>query len=565
VTQALPIAAPSRSEQLGSPPRGSPVTAAAWLGTAFCVSLLVTVQSLHHGDEWWHLALGQLILNGGIPASEPFSFVATQHPWVDPQWLLEGLLALLVKAGGDGLASLVLGLAGSLALLLAALAVPKAARVPPGWRAAAMLLGGVTGGVAMGVGGQTITALGVAATLLILRRWRDGSRRAVWLLPPLYLLWANLDPAFVAGLLILACTLLIHRATGGRRGAPAWSPATSLAVIGVGAAAATVLGSLGLGVAALVLLWAAFRPVPVEPGSRRRSLLLASALAALVTLANPAGPGLYGYVAETLGNPMLSQLLAGWQSPNFHDMVTRLIEIVAGLLPLCWLLARRVRVPDALLATALFLVTLQAVGAVSLFALAAIPQLAEYGWAAWHQRAPGGLQRRLGVRVAPPVAVAVAVALSGVSLAVVVPRTSSAAAVRFESANEPRAAAAYVALHFPGQRLLSSDSDASYLAYRFPSQRVVFVYDEIGIFGTGPLTDYHNLANLSGDWKGLLVTYHLNHAVLSATSVDAAALLELGWTVDCYDAASDRVVMSAGGGPPTASPPAPREAASCSS
>ena len=558
-----PAPAPPGTPRDAGPP--SRVAAAAWLVGGFCITLPFTVQLFRYGDEWWHIALGRLILSHGIPAVEPFSFVATQHPWVEQQWLYEVGLASLVRIGGDGLASLVMGVVGSLALLLAALAVPRRRGISWGWGAGAMLLGALMAGMALGVRAETVSALGVAVTLLIVQRWREGSGRAVWLLPPMFLLWANLHAGFIAGLGLLAFTLIIHRAPrrAPRPASTSVSPPVSLAVIGVGAAAAAVLLGLAAGAVVLVLLWAVFRPAPLEPGVSRRPLLVATLAAAALTLVNPAGPGLYGYIAETLGNPILSQLVSEWQSPNFHDTLTKLIEVVAAILPLLWLLGRRPRTPDILLATAAFLFTLQAVRNVSLFAVVAIPQLAEYGAAAWQARAPLRLRRRLGARLPGALAIVGALAVGAASIAVAAPQVSAASATQFERTHEPAAAADYVAVHFPGQRLLSSDADAGYLAYRFPAGRVTFVYDEIGLFGTGPLTDYVDLSTLSGSWKSLLTRYDLHHAVLGATSADVSALLELGWQVNCYDGASGRVVMSAGGPPPTSPPPPPSDAPAC--
>jgi hypothetical protein len=534
----------------------------AWLLGAFCLTLIFTVQLFRYGDEWWHIALGRLILSHGIPGAEPFSFLmATQHPWVEQQWLFEVALATLVRLGGDGLASLALGMVGSLALLVAALAVPRRARVPRGWSAAAMVLCGVMAGMALGVRAETVSALGVALTLLIVARWRDGNRWVVWLLPPMYLLWANLHAGFIAGLGVLAFTLVIHRASRSRT-APV-PRGLSLAVICVGSAAAAVLLGLVAGAVVLVLLWAAFRPVPVEPGVNRRPLLIASGAAAVLTLVNPAGPGIYRYIAETVGNPILAQLVSEWQSPNFHDTLTRLIEVVAALLVLVWLLGRRPRVPDILLATAALLLTLQAVRNVSLLAVVSIPLLSEYGAAAWMARAPVELRRRLGARLPGAVALGAALAVSAASITVVAPQASASSAASFEQTHQPVTAAAYVAAQFPGQRLLSSDADAGYLAYRFPAGRVVFVYDEIGIFGTGPLTDYIDIATLSGNWKGLIAKYRLRHAILTSSSADISALLELGWTVNCYEAPSARVVMSAGAATPTSIPPPPSDAPAC--
>ena len=545
----------------GDPHPGSRAVNAAWLLGGFCLTLIFTVQLFRYGDEWWHIALGRLILSHGIPAVEPFSFVATQHPWVEQQWLFEVVLATLVRLGGDGLASLAMGLVGSLALLVAALAVPRRAHVPRGWSAAAMVLCGLMAGLALGVRGETVSALGVALTLLIVQRWRDGNRWVVWLLPPMYLLWANLHAGFIAGLGVLAFTLVIHRASRSRT-APV-PGGLSLAVICVGAAATAVLLGLVAGAAILVLLWAVFRPVPVDPGVRRRPLIIASVAATALTLVNPAGPGLYGYIAETVSNPILSQLVSEWQSPNFHDMLTRLIEVVAALLVLVWLLGRRPRVPDALLATAAFLFTLQAVRNVSLFAVVAIPILSEYGAAAWAARAPVNLRLRFGNRLPGAVAVIAAIAVSAASIAVMAPQASASSAAQFEQTHEPETAADYVATNFPGQRLLSSDGDAGYLAYRFPTERVVFVYDEIGIFGTGPLTNYVDIATISSTWKALLAKYDLRHAILGSGNADVSALLELGWTVNCYEAPSARVVMSAGGSPPASPPTPPSEAPAC--
>ena len=334
-----PVAAPGGRGGSEGNGHAARLAGAAWLLGGFCITLPFTIQLFRSGDEWWHLALGRLILSHGIPTTEPFSFVATQHTWVEQQWLYEAALASLVRLGGDGLASLALGLVGSLALLVAALAVPRSARISRGWGAAAMLLGGLMAGMALGVRAETVSALGVALTLLTLVRWRDGNRWVVWLLPPMFLLWANLDAGFIAGLALLAFALVIQRPA--RSGTARVSAATSLAGICVGAAAAGVVLGLVAGAVVLVVLWAAFRPVPLAKGVSRRPLAIASTAAAVLTLVNPAGPGIYAYVAETIGNPLLSQLISAWQSPNFHDALTRLIEVVAALLVLFWLIGRR--------------------------------------------------------------------------------------------------------------------------------------------------------------------------------------------------------------------------------
>ncbi len=557
-------APPAPAADLAAPRRIS-TSNLLWLGGAFLASLPFTVQFFRPGDTWWHLALGRLILQGGLLAAEPFSFLGAQHPWVDQQWLLEAAVAALVRIGGAGLASLTMGLAGSLALLLAALAVPRAARVRPWWLALAVVLGAATAQGALGVSGETVTVLGVATTLLAVRRWREGSRRAVLVLPPLFALWANLDAGFPAGLAVLAVALLVDagpRAVRLRR----VPPSGTLLLVGVGAGAVTILWGLLAGGGALVVLWTLLRPAPAEARARPGPLWAAALTAALATLLNPAGPALYGYIVETATSPGLTQLLAGFQSPNFHDAPVRIIEVTAALLVLVWSLARRVRSADLLLAALFFLATLDAARNAALFAVVALPQLAEYGASAWAGHSPHRLRTwtaQLGTRRATAAGMALLLAVAAVSLAITVPRLTPGAAASWERTQEPEAAAAYAAAHFPGARLLSSASDAGYLAARFPRERLVFLYDEIGIFGNPGVADYRRIVSLGAGWTSLLRRYRIRHAVLGANSADTTALLDLGWTANCYDAASGRVVLSAGGPPPSAIPAAPESAPAC--
>ena len=60
-----------------------------------------------------------------------------------------------------------------------------------------------------------VTLLGLAVLLVIFQRSRNGGIRVLWLIPPLFLLWANLHGGFTAGLfllgLVLACSAMIQR------------------------------------------------------------------------------------------------------------------------------------------------------------------------------------------------------------------------------------------------------------------------------------------------------------------------------------------------------------------
>jgi hypothetical protein len=501
-------------------------TRLAWLLGSAGLSLTLTVQQFRDPDVWWHLALGRIITAHGIPSVEPFTFLAAPHAWVGQQWGYEVLLSRLVALGGPGMAMLVMGLAGSAALMLAALCVPRHERIP-GWAlAAAMLLGGLVAGQLLGVRGQVITVLGCAATLLVVTRWREGSTRAPWALVPMLAVWANLHAGFVVGL------------------------------------------ALPLLAAATMVVWRRVDP-EAAPRARVHTLLLASAAAAVATLANPAGPGLYAYVGQTFLNPTLTQSITEWQSPDFHNMFLRLFEVeVAGLIAL-WVLSRRPDPLDVVLAMSAVAASLQAQRNVALFAVIATPQVARYAmavverWTSTHRARARRAPQPLPFWFTPLAATTVVFATLAVD---VLPATRSATTADYEARTYPAAAVDYVATHLRGERLYSTYEWGGYLAYRFPEDRVVYIYGESAILGASRLNEYLQVHLLQPGWQDVLYRQGMRHAVVPAHSQETAAFQEIGWSALCYDRRSGAVVLSAPQSPPNSTsdlPPDVTTATAC--
>jgi hypothetical protein len=484
-----------------------------WVIGAAIASLVLTVQPFRDSDVWWHLAMGHYILAHGIPAVEPFSFLHAANPWVGQQWLYEVGLARVVDLGGPGLASLSMGIVASSALLIAMLSIPVDRRPAGPWMAAALLLSALVAAQLLGVRGQVFSLFGVAVVLNVVMRWRAGSSRALLLLPPLFLLWANLHAGFIVGFAVAVLALVAARA------------------------------------------------VP-----RRSRLLLAGALlgAGLLTMVNPAGPGLWSYVAATFSNPTLTSVVTEWQSPDFHDNWLRLFEVEAILLVVAWFLSARRDLFGVLLASVAFAAALQAQRNVSLFALVAAPQLAMCGAAAWagHRgaltRVHVGRLSRMRLRTRPPAwfAGAIIAVVVGGTAAAVAPQLTAAASARYEATHEPAAAAGFAALHLAGHRLYSVDTWGGYLATRFPTGRVVYLYDETAVFGDAALQQYLDVHDLRPNWSQVIVAEDIDGAILPASAQEVSALLTLGWSVDCRDRLSDSVVMSAPSAGPAAAGPA---------
>jgi hypothetical protein len=473
----------------------------AWLAAGAIVVLILTVQPFSNTDVWWHLALGRLITTSGIPAHEPFSFLPAAHVWVGQQWLYEVTLAGLVGAGGAGLASLVMGLAAVAGVVLATLSVPRAARISGPWLAFGMVITGVVLNSVAGVSSGVISVLGVAIVLFVISRWREGRTAAVWGLPPLFLLWANMDAGFAAGLLIVLAALVVIRTPAG------------------------------------------------HASVSRRQLAAALALSAVAALANPVGPGIYASVVSGVFNPGVAQALAGFGSPNFHEWWARLFEAEVVLVVVLWTISGGPDRFSAVTAFGLLIATLFAQENVGLFAVVVAPQLALHGSRAWSLHVAPRLGQQpdaTATRHLHPVVTSVAlVAMAAAMTVFLVPRLSASAAAAYQAKTYPEAAATYAGEHFPGQRLYTIDSWGGYLAYRFPTGRVVFLYDEPAVFGNSALQLYDDIDELDPNWVHVLTSEDIQHAILPSDAREAAALHVLGWTVNCYDPVSESLVMSA--------------------
>lgn len=196
------------------------------LFAAFLLALFPAVNALNprlDEDTWWHLAVGEWIIqNGTVPSTDPFSRISQEEPisWIAYSWLHEVLLA-----GANRLA----GLNGILAFrhLLDALTFLTLAwfvlcrsseRIRP-----ILVLALVTAAlVPMSLERPwhytiIFTTLTQHATI----EWRSGSPAwRFWYLIPIYVLWANLHIQFVLGFGVLGLGFLattIERIRNGER------------------------------------------------------------------------------------------------------------------------------------------------------------------------------------------------------------------------------------------------------------------------------------------------------------------------------------------------------------
>jgi hypothetical protein len=142
-------------------------------------------------DFGWHLQAGNYIRQYGIPAHDIFTYTARNFRWIDHEWGNDVVVSFIYQVGKYWLLSIVFALLWALSLFI------------NGSKSWFSLL--FVAAVAMtpfaGVRAITWTVLGLA---LLIRLAHSHSPYIRWLIPLLFMAWANLHAGFVIGFVYLA-------------------------------------------------------------------------------------------------------------------------------------------------------------------------------------------------------------------------------------------------------------------------------------------------------------------------------------------------------------------------
>ncbi len=440
-------------------------------------------------DLWWHLRTGQWIVEGGgIPYTDPFSFTARGQPWIAHSWLAEICMFLLYRYVGPFSLPLLRALlqVGALALLFQ-MAWERWPRL--GGNIALVLVTFFATAKYWLVRPNSVSlALAVVVLYLwYLYKWRGHDR--LWLLPPLFVLWANLHSGFVYGLLLL--------------------------------------GALWVGELLAGRLWP--DPWLLE---RRRWLRLGlfSLLSVAAVLLNPYHVRLllYPFTYYVGGITLHTGYVGEWLSPNFHEFsnilfALLLLALVAGL---AW--RRSSMVPAETLALVLFLgLALSSIRAAGI----AIPLLA---WSL-----AGVLGQGVAPRSSPgrgawrqPTRRTLALWYGGTLLLVLL----LLAATGFEFAawgrdngfmgedGYPRQAVDALAGLPSSARVWNSYDWGGYLIWRLYPERLVYIDGRADLYGDALFADYLQVWRAHPQWAEVLSRYEIE-AVLCESQGPLATVL----------------------------------------
>src|SRR5262245_5439916 len=254
-----------------------------WMVAAVAVpTALVLATPLSSVDLAYQLRAGAMMLDSGhVLRTDPFTVAALGHPWLNQQWAASVLFAALFRAGGW------LSLAG-LRAVCAALAMASVyascrnAGASRRWSTGLTLAGGVlaTGGFL--VRAQLLGMVCFAATQWLLSRRDRHPLGVLWILP-ITIVWANTHGSFFLAP-ILCAIALADPARRGRRAA-----------------------------------W-------------HLSAITAASLA--MTLLNPFGARVWGYVVTIAGDTRIRNVATEWQAPTLETWAGALflVSVVAAAL-----------------------------------------------------------------------------------------------------------------------------------------------------------------------------------------------------------------------------------------
>jgi hypothetical protein len=215
----------------------SPVISAEGLLRVALWSILIAAaaSTTTDPDLWGHVRFGLDMLGGsGIPSSDPYSFTS-DRPWINHEWLAEVMMGAAYRIGGDfSLILLKLTLMGGIVWLLTVRlrrdginsAVVRDTAV-----AVALIL---TIEQTRHVRPQLFSLLCFAAMIFCLTSSRNSSNQSLFVLPPLFAVWANLHGGWLVGGGILAVWAVSGALASGREFA-------LRLLVGLASAAATLL------------------------------------------------------------------------------------------------------------------------------------------------------------------------------------------------------------------------------------------------------------------------------------------------------------------------------------
>jgi hypothetical protein len=442
-------------------------------------------QRLSDPDLWWHLKTGSLIVAGGIPNTDPYSYTVAGKEWVVQEWASEVLLHWIREA--FGLWGIFFWRAIMLTLVYALVARLILRRMGEGMTTWALLGLTAYAGSANWTERPNLFSFILFVGLLSIIERRG---KALWWFVPAAALWANLH-----GMVILG------------------------------------IGTLGV-VAAAEALKVALRWQGADREWARR-LWLVTLCSAIATLANPRGPELIAHAFRLVR--VVNQLVTEWASPDFHEITS--ILFMALLLVVIGALAMSPERPDPTdlaLALAFTVLGLQAARNLALSAIVLGFVASKYLPAALAAARPPGRGDERPAGAASPLlgAMGLIVALGGLGIVVAADLPRSDAPGNIVGREYP--IASLEAIDRPGVRVFAFDFWAGYIVDSSWPRVRVYHDTRVDLYGIEQTIRYaRTIAALPG-WEEALDDSCTTHVLVRPQRDPLGEVLRLSddWTLE---------------------------------
>jgi len=465
---------------------------------AFVSLFAMAVRTPTDTDMWWHLRTGQYIVETRtLPEADAFSHTKEGEPWVNHSWLAQIALYGAYAIGSSPMLAILVAM-----LVVAAFVfVWKQMEGGPYLRAFVLVLAAVTSGVVWAARPQMFTFVltAVVGYLVYLYKWRQVDR--LWLLPLIFILWANVHAGFAVGFILLA-----------------------------GAIAGEVVNHALQFEGPEVLSW-----------QRWRKLVMFTAFSYVLLVINPHTTEMYTYALRTVNIGVLRDFIQEWLSPDFHQLfIQPFIWLLIAMLAAVGWSGRRLDGGDFALVVGFTYSALLAARNIAPFALACAPVLARHARPAlerWRERMGWARTRQAASRqglVWLNVAIlAVVIALAALKIiASVLPTTQQKA----ERERLPVGAVDWIESNRPAGLMFNSYNWGGYLIWRLWPDYKVYVDGRTDLYDDAFLRDYLKAADAQTDFEAILERDDVNWVIVEAGSALGAALSrEANWTNDYRD------------------------------
>jgi hypothetical protein len=182
---------------------------------------------LNDPDVWWHMRNAQyLFQHHQLPRQDVYSFTVAGHPWINHEWLSDIPFYVAYRAFGlVGLKSLSFLILDVIFLLLLYLCFHESRNFKAS--AAACYFSTFLATVSFGPRTILFGYVYLLVLLIILQRFRQQGSAPLWLIPPLFCLWANTHGSWSLGLILffLIGVSGLFEGSWGRIESTRWTPA----------------------------------------------------------------------------------------------------------------------------------------------------------------------------------------------------------------------------------------------------------------------------------------------------------------------------------------------------